>query len=122
MISGTVSADREAIVPLRIRGSGDSTVDVGASIDTGYNGYLTLPSDVIKRLDLPFAGTGQAALGDGRDVDMNVYVAIVVWGAEERGALVLEADGGALVGMALLDGCRLTIDVEAGGDVRVESL
>lgn len=122
MIDGTVTNGREAVIPLEIRGTRDSVAKAQASVDTGYNGFLTLPRSVIEDLALPFAGIGQAALGDGRDVEMDVYVAFVLWGDEERGALVLESEGGALLGMALLDGCRLTIDVKPGGVVRVEGL
>jgi hypothetical protein len=36
--------------------------------------------------------------------------------------LVLEADGGPLVGMALLRGSRMTMDIEVGGTVMIEPL
>lgn len=84
MVDGTVTDDREAVIPLEIRGAGDSVANVQASVDTGYNGFLTLPRSVIEKLALPFAGTGQAALGDGRDVEMDLYVALVLWGDGTR--------------------------------------
>lgn len=41
---------------------------------------------------------------------------------EIRNVLVLESEGGTLIGMSLLDGCRVVMDVEEGGVVSVESL
>ncbi len=122
MILGRVTAGREAILPVRIRGLAGKEIEVEAGIDTGYNGFLTLPKQSIEDLALPFGGTAQASLGDGSDVRMEIYVATVLWDGRERPALVLEAEGGALVGMSMLDGCRLTIDVEAGGAIIVEPL
>ncbi len=122
MILGTVTPGREAVLPVRILGLDGREIEVEAGIDTGYNGFLTLPKKLIEELALPFGGTAQASLGDGSDVRMEIYVATVLWDGSERPALVLEAEGGALVGMAMLDGCRVTIDVEAGGPVIVESL
>ncbi len=122
MILGRVTAGREAILPVRIRGLDGREIEVEAAVDTGYNGFLTLPRKSIEVLAPPFGGTAQASLGDGSDVRMEIYLATVLWDGRERPALVLEAEGGALVGMSMLDGCRLTIDIEAGGPVIVEPL
>ncbi len=41
MILGRVTAGREAILPIRIRGLTGREIEVEAGIDTGYNGFLT---------------------------------------------------------------------------------
>ena len=41
MITGVVSAAREARIPIRVRGPTGQEQDIDAVIDTGYNGWLT---------------------------------------------------------------------------------
>ena len=48
--------------------------------------------------------------------------AVIRWEGAPRDVLVLESEGGTLVGMALLDGHRFIMDVEEGGVVSIESL
>ena len=43
MISGIIR-NREAIIELEVSGPGQPRRQIEAVIDTGYNGYLTLPS------------------------------------------------------------------------------
>ena len=122
MLIGRVTPEREAVVDVEVLGSEGQATRVEAGIDTGYNGFLTLSKGVIEDLGLPFGGTAGAALGDGKEVRMDLYVAAVRWHGEVRDVLVLEAAGGALLGMAMLSECRLTIDVEENGIVRIEAL
>ena len=86
-------------------------------VDTGFNGYLTLPPMLMEGLELPVVGDGEAVLADGREAAFDVYGVTVLWGGQpgyvETGAVGVEA----LVGMALLDGHNLNIDVEDGGRV-----
>jgi predicted aspartyl protease len=53
-------------------------------------------------------------------VEFDLYPADVIWDAQERTVRVLAAEGMPLVGMSLLEGCHLFLDVIAGGKVRVE--
>ena len=53
---------------------------------------------------------------------MDVYDASIEWDGQVRPILVLEADDVPLIGMALLYGSRLTIDVVDGGAVTIEPL
>ncbi|HKH45099.1 MAG TPA: clan AA aspartic protease [Thermoanaerobaculia bacterium] len=95
---------------------------VEAGIDTGYDGFLTLPSSLIRDLDLPFAGTARAILGDGNEVSLDLFLASVLWENEPSEVLVLAAEGGVLLDMALLVGTRVILDVEEDGVVTIESL
>ena len=51
MIEGFVNANREAIVPLSLRGPEGQTREVNAVIDTGYSGALTLPPALVAELE-----------------------------------------------------------------------
>ena len=122
MITGKVTANREAIIELEVVGSNHRKEQVEAVIDTGFNGYLTLPSDLINRLEFHIAGNRRVTLGDGNVVVLDVYLAKVLWHGLEREVLILEAEGGPLVGMSLLYGSRMTLEIVNNGDVTIAPL
>ena len=122
MITGQVTANREAVIELEIVSSNQKTERVEAVIDTGFNGYLTLPSDLVNRLNLQLAGNRRATLGDGNTVVLDVYLAKAIWHGQERELLVLQAEGGPLVGMSLLYGNRVILTIVNGGDVTIDPI
>jgi clan AA aspartic protease len=122
MIIGVMTANREAVIHMLVRGSRGQERQVEAVIDTGFTGFLTLPVGLITDLALSFAGTTQATLGDGSEVHMDAFEATVLWDHQERSVVVLAAEGGALVGMAMLSGYRVTLEVKDGGSVIIEAL
>jgi clan AA aspartic protease len=122
MMIGVVTSSREAVVRVLVRGAPAQEAQIEAVIDTGFTGFLTLPAQLIATLALSFAGTTRAALADGSEVPMDVFDAIVLWDNQERRVVVLAAKGAALVGMAMLSGHRVTLDVEDGGSVSIEAL
>ena len=122
MIAGKVTTDREAVIELQVAGPARQTRPVQAVIDTGYNGYLTLPSHLITALHLPFGGHRRAALADGSIVILDVYLATVVWHGRQQEVVASRADCAPLVGMSLLRGSRMTMDVIEDGDVVIDEL
>ena len=122
MMTGQVTANREAVIELEVVGSEQRREKVEAVIDTGFNGYLTLPSDVVSRLKLQLAGNRRATLGDGNTVVLDVYLAKMIWHSNEREVLVLQTEGGPLIGMSLLYGNRVTLTIVNGGDVTIDPL
>lgn len=121
MIIGRITKNQEAIVELEVVGS-NRQEKIEAVIDTGYDGFLTLPIKLINRLGLRQAGYRQAILGDGNMVVLELYRAKALWHGKEREVPVLRTDGGPLVGMALLYGNRVILDVVKDGEVRIENL
>ena len=122
MISGVVTADREAVIRVLVRGVRGQEAEIEGVIDTGFTGFLTLPARLISTLALSFAGSTQAVLADGSEVLMDAFEAIVLWDDQERDVVALATEGAGLVGMALLSGHRVTLDVEDGGSVSIEAL
>lgn len=122
MLSGVVNSDREATISVMVNPPAGGEYEVAGVIDTGFNGHLTLPADVINDLELSYHSATLATLADGRQVAMSRYEASIQWDGRRLDVMVLEADGGPLVGMSLLDGHRLTIEVVAGGSVTIEAL
>ena len=122
MINGKITTHREAIIGLEVIGSNQKREKVEAVIDTGFNGYLTLPNNLINSLNLQQAGSRRVTLGDGNIVVLEMYFAKVLWHGQEREILGLQADGGTLIGMSLLYGSRLVLEVIDNGNVTIDSL
>jgi len=122
MITGKVTANLEATIEIEVSGAQPPAHQTEAVIDSGFNGYLTLPSYLIALLKLPYAGNRYAILGDGSDVTLDAYFVTVSWYGQDREVVVLQGDGEALVGMSLLRGSRFSMDVVDGGDVVIEEL
>jgi hypothetical protein len=53
---------------------------------------------------------------------LDAYRGTVLWDGRERPVVVLATEGGSAIGMSLLYGYRLAIDVVASGPVRIEPL
>jgi clan AA aspartic protease len=121
VIRGQVDPHDQAVIPLQIRHPDGSWDQLDVVADTGFSGYLTLPSTQIAALQLPFQQRQTYTLGDGSNVLFDVYLATVMWDARERDIAVLEAAGDLLIGMRMLRGFRLLIDVIDGGDVVIEA-
>ncbi len=122
MINGKVTANREAVIELDVIGSNQKREKIEAVIDTGFDGYLTLPSNLSSRLELQLAGNRRATLGDGNVVVLDACFAKTLWHGQEREVLVLQSGSVPLVGMSLLYGNRLILDVINDGDVAIEPL
>jgi len=56
MITGAVTSELEAQIQLAIRGASGREQILDAVIDTGFNGHLTLPPDVVAAFGLPRVG------------------------------------------------------------------
>src|SRR5215210_2426551 len=98
-------------------------VEVEAVVDTGFDGALQLPPDIFRRLGHPYEGSTRGTLADGSEAWFDYHTGKVLWhGAERDDVIVIAGDGDPLVGMALLGGSRLQVDVVPGGSVVVEEL
>ena len=122
MITGVVTANHQAIIALTLHDSAGQPEVTEALLDTGFNGFLTLPLLQIARLQFPYEGTMRVVLGDGQAVDLDMFIGTVLWDGQFREGIVLAAEGSALVGMALLMGSRVTLEVEDGGLVTIDRL
>lgn len=122
MIAGIVNADFEPIIPLSICGSDGKVYTQDAIVDTGFNGWLSLPPDLIAELNLKWKRRGRAILGDGSECVFNVYEAVVVWDDTLLTIPVDEADAEPLVGMSLMEGYQLTVQVFEGGRVELSKV
>jgi clan AA aspartic protease len=122
MITGVVTADHQAIIRLSVRGPTGQEQEIDAIIDTGFDGWLSLPSSLIVLLSLVWRQRGRALLADGRESVFDIYEGTVIWDGQDHRIPVHEAETTPLIGMSLLHGYELTIQAQAGGKVTVRAL
>jgi len=90
------------------------------SVDTGFDGWLSLPSALISRLQLAWDRRGRAVLADGSESIFDIYKAKVIWDDRFLDIPVDEADSDPLLGMSLMEGYELTVQVTDGGTVTLK--
>ena len=100
----------------------DGTIPIEAVIDTGFDGALFLPPADITALGLPWRRRGRALLADGTTSLFDIYEATVLWDGAPHRVAVDAADIDPRVGMRLLDGYELTVQVIMGGQVLIKAL
>jgi clan AA aspartic protease len=122
MILGAVNSDLEATLRLTVRGLDGQTRRITAVIDSGSDGYLTLPLAIIEELGLPWKARTSAELADGSETEFDTYRGIVVW---DRGRCPIDVDASEsapLVGTALLAGFEMKAQFRPGGKVTIKPL
>jgi clan AA aspartic protease len=122
MIIGVVNAHREATIGLIVQDANGQGHDIEAVIDTGFTGFLTLPTALITALGLTWRGYASAVLGDGSLQQFDVYATTVIWDGQARVVEIDAAETDPLVGMGLLYGYEVRIQAIDGGTVTIEAL
>ena len=121
MMQGYVNTTYEAVISIVIRHNGKLR-SVNAVIDTGFTGYLSLPSSIVTELELPWSYRERATLGDGSETFFDIHDASIIWDGEFREIEISVADTDPLLGMKMLRGYRLQVDTIQGGLVSIEAL
>ena len=122
MIVGKVNADDEPIIRVFILTQSGMPHELQATVDTGFNEFLSLPTDLIDALQLPFLAYENVILANGSEEQCAVHKVMVLWDGQPREARVQANEGAPLIGMSLMRGYRLTVDVEVDGAVILERI
>ena len=121
MIHGSV-VGLQARMGVLLRPPERSEVEIECVIDTGFEGFLTLPSAIVADLGLPYLININANLANNSSVETDVYLATVIWNGVERNVAVLAMGRRPLIGTALLEDYHLSIDFCEGGTVLVDEI
>jgi len=121
MIQGIV-VGLQARIGLILRLPDNLEIEIECVVDTGFEGFLTLPSAVITKLGLHYLGQINAKLADNSNVATNVYLATILWNGVEKDVAVLGMGRRPLIGTALLEDYHLSIDFCDGGTVIVDDI
>ncbi|PZV27091.1 MAG: clan AA aspartic protease [Snowella sp.] len=122
MMQGVVNLRCEATLTVVVGNSNRKLEAFNTVIDTGFSGFLSLPSSIIASLSLPWSASDIVTLGDGSETLFDLYTGIVIWDGQYREIYIAESETEPLLGMALLYGYRLQVDAVEGGLVKVEAL
>jgi clan AA aspartic protease len=122
MIQGVVNFRYELTLPLVVGNSNGQRELINTVIDTGFDGFLSLPSEIIVRLELPWRTSNIATLGDGSKTLFDFYTGTAIWDGQYRTIDIAESETEPLLGLAILRGYRLQVDNVEGGIVKLEAL
>ncbi len=122
MIVGVVNTHLEATLRLTLRGPNGQVRRVNAVLDTGFDGWLTLPPALIADLGFSWDQRGSAILADGSENAFDIYAGVVVWDRRQRAIPIHESDTTPLVGTALLAEHVLEAEFRPRGKVMIQRL
>ena len=122
MIRGVVTSDYEAVIHLTVFGKAKQREPIEAVVDTGYNGWLSLPSSMIHDLELPWQDRAQAILADGSEIAFDIDEAVVLWDRRRVTIPIDSSESTPLVGMRLLEDFELTMKVRRNGQVEIRRM
>ena len=121
MIEGFVNSHYQPVITLTVQGQSGQTHQLDVVVDTGFNDFLTLPHELVSQLELPFESRIEMTLADGEEVNLDVHNARIQWDGQLKEIQACMTDGIPLVGMLMLDGYDLNVEVKVGGRVRIEA-
>ncbi len=111
-MNGLVDLQGRALLTMPIRNSPDGqATPVEFWVDTGFTGDLVLPKAQIEQLGLVVSSIIPTILADGREADVESFVAGLDWFGELQEVEVCASSGqNVLLGVRLMLGHRLVVD------------
>ena len=109
-MNGSVDPKRRPILPVWVEGPFGSE-QVNALVDTGFNGFVSLPQSVIYRLGMKRYGRIPVLSANGVLTLEVAFEGATRWTGGLRSGLVIESAAGlASIGTELMDGSVIEID------------
>jgi clan AA aspartic protease len=119
VITGIVNANLQPLISVPVFSGSGARHEIEAMVDTGYNGWLALPPNLIAMLGLPWSRRGRATLADGSTVVFDIYEGTLLWDGVILTILIDEAGGVPLVGMSLMHGYEVNVHAVDRGSVTI---
>ena len=107
---------------LSVFGQRGQREEIEAIVDTGYDGFLTLPPTMIRELELRWITYGDATLADGSEIDFDVHEGEILWNRRRVVIPIDSSDSTPLIGMRLLEGFEVTLQVRQDGPVLIKRM
>jgi clan AA aspartic protease len=109
-VTGYVDELRQPRIKLTVKGN-RKAIGIEPIVDTGFDGYLSLPVAVAIPLGLELKGRVPVELADGSMKNELTFRGTVVWqGHEYQIEIFLTESKNALIGSGLMQGQKLAID------------
>lgn len=122
MIQGNVIGLQAQIGVLFCLAGRSQILEIKCVVDTGFEGFLTLPPAAVAQLQLAYLTNLNANLADNSSIQTDVYLATISWNGVERDIPVLAMGRRPLIGTALLRDYHLGIDFCDGGTVLLDTI
>ncbi len=122
MICGAVNECLEPGIELAIQDRHGDNHLVQALLDTGFNGFLTLPPSWLLEMGLECGSQVRVTLADGSKIVSDLFTAIALWDGKLIEIDVEAADTDPLVGMAMLVQHDLRMRVISQREVAISSI
>ena len=122
MTDGWLNENWDLIIPMRILDANGHVHRIEATIDTGFNGCLTLPPDFAQLLGLPPAPSLDITMANDATEAFPTYTGTVLWHGQHRSVQIVELHGKPLVGLELLWDSLLTAEITDHGAVSIAPL
>ena len=112
-MTGTVAPSLEVVFPVVVRRADGVEVEIGGVLDTGFDGELGLPAELLASLaDVPVFRQ-KSALADGTLVVLDVYEVDVLWNGAWT-TTYAQPLGSSLIGLGLCEGLSLSVRFVTG--------
>ena len=98
MMHGEFMESSQIVVLLTLRGEDGREEQVEVVVDTGFTGFLVLPSRIIRDLGLVQLDINEMVLANGSIVRMAVYEVFISWHEEEKAVLAYAGEGTPFLG------------------------
>lgn len=118
MIVG-VFRDHMPRIPLSLRGE-SGTIPVELVLDTGFQGFLSLPRSILNRVGGVAVGEQVTRLANGSIDTVPEYRVLVDWDGEIREMEAIAYENNPLLGMMAVEGCHVDMEASEGGEVLIE--
>ena len=115
----------EATIALTVHSNDGNNEEIIFVIDTGDTGDLSLPQEIIDRLNLEQIVEEEpvlATMADGVTQLVSIYAAQTLWHGQMHEVEVVNLGPDPLIGMGLLRGCNINVDAVPGGLVTITEL
>ncbi|MBV9852611.1 MAG: hypothetical protein JO250_23370 [Armatimonadetes bacterium] len=122
MVIGGMDQDGRPMVPVVVQGAGGQERKFLCLLWTGFAGDLLLPEADVAALGLPQTGSRTVRFADGSRIEAAIHPAKVLLAGEARDVEALAWHGEPRLGMALMEGYRLSMRFVKGGTINVERL
>lgn len=122
MICGIVNARHQAFARLKLRGPTGVESELNFLIDTGFSSALALPHTTVQTLGLVRQSTAKARLADGSVRPLELFAAEVEWCGVWQAVVVSDMGDEPILGMQVLVGHALRVEVTDGGTVEISPL
>jgi len=119
-VKGRLASDHTPYVTIEVL---EADVRREFVVDTGFSGSLYLPEDKIAAWNLLFITSAPMVLADQSVLIADVFESTVVWFSVKHRVPAIAGPSGcdSLLGMELLEGCRIDLD-RVLGEIRIDQL